>query len=55
MVDGQAVRRTLDAFGECVALIGLGFLGIVFQAQRRALHDLVAGTAAVHHTGPMNR
>jgi uncharacterized RDD family membrane protein YckC len=46
----QAAVRTL-VFSLSVALFGLGFLGIVFQAQRRGLHDLVAGTAVVHVTG----
>ena len=34
-----------------LALFGLGFLGILFQAQRRALHDLLAGTAVVYTAG----
>lgn len=42
-----AVVRTL-VFSLSVAFIGLGFLGIVFQRQRRALHDLVAGTAVTY-------
>ncbi|HEV7757575.1 MAG TPA: RDD family protein [Acidimicrobiales bacterium] len=33
-------------------LFGLGFLGILFHAQRRALHDLLAGTAVVYAFGP---
>jgi hypothetical protein len=28
-------------------LFGLGFLGILIQRERRALHDLIAGTAVV--------
>jgi uncharacterized RDD family membrane protein YckC len=44
---GRAVLRTL-AFPLSVALLGLGFLGIVFHRQRRALHDLIAGTAVVY-------
>lgn len=32
-------------------LFGLGLLGIVFDAQRRALHDLIAGTAVVYDWG----
>jgi uncharacterized RDD family membrane protein YckC len=43
----QAVVRTL-AFPLSVALFGLGFLGILFHTQRRALHDLIAGTAVVY-------
>ncbi|MGH9210533.1 MAG: RDD family protein [Acidimicrobiales bacterium] len=38
------------AFFASIALFGLGFLGIIFQAERRALHDLVAGTVVVHAT-----
>jgi uncharacterized RDD family membrane protein YckC len=29
-------------------LFGLGFLGILVQRERRALHDLIAGTAVVY-------
>jgi uncharacterized RDD family membrane protein YckC len=47
----SAVIRTL-AFPLSVALFGLGFVGIVFQAQRRALHDLIAGTAVVYSPPP---
>jgi uncharacterized RDD family membrane protein YckC len=43
----RAVLRTL-AFPLSVALAGLGFLGILFHRQRRALHDLIAGTAVVY-------
>jgi uncharacterized RDD family membrane protein YckC len=42
-----AVVRAL-AFPLSVALLGLGFLGILFHSQRRALHDLIAGTAVVY-------
>lgn len=42
-----AVVRTA-AFPLSMALFGLGFLGIVFHSQRRALHDLIAGTAVVY-------
>ena len=31
-----------------VALFGLGFLGILLHPQRRALHDLLAGTAVTY-------
>ena len=44
---GRAVVRTL-AFPLSVALFGLGFLGILFHTRRRALHDLIAGTAVVY-------
>ena len=43
----QAVIRTL-AFPLSFLLLGLGFLGIVLQRDRRALHDLIAGTAVVY-------
>jgi uncharacterized RDD family membrane protein YckC len=43
----QAVLRTL-ALPLSVAIIGLGFIGILVQRERRALHDLVAGTAVVY-------
>jgi uncharacterized RDD family membrane protein YckC len=43
----QAVIRTL-AFPLSFLLLGLGFLGILVQNDRRALHDLIAGTAVVY-------
>ncbi|HLM65059.1 MAG TPA: RDD family protein [Acidimicrobiales bacterium] len=43
----HAVLRTL-AFPLSVALFGLGFLGILFHTQRRALHDLIASTAVIY-------
>ena len=43
----QAVIRTL-AFPLSFLLLGLGFLGIVLQHDRRALHDLIAGTAVIY-------
>lgn len=43
----QALIRTL-AFPLSFLLLGLGFLGIVLQRDRRALHDLIAGTAVVY-------
>jgi uncharacterized RDD family membrane protein YckC len=43
----HAVVRAL-AFPLSVALFGLGFLGILFHSQRRALHDLIAGTAVTY-------
>jgi uncharacterized RDD family membrane protein YckC len=43
----RAVVRAL-AFSLSLTLFGLGFLLILFQRQRRALHDLVAGTAVIH-------
>jgi len=43
----QAVIRTL-AFPLSFLIFGLGFAGIVLQRDRRALHDLIAGTAVVY-------
>ena|SRR5690349_7400784 len=51
--DGQAidpwhgVLRAL-VFPLSFLLLGLGFLGILVQRERRALHDLIAGTAVVY-------
>ena len=43
----QAILRTL---GLAVTLLtlGIGFLGIVYQRERRALDDFIAGTAVVY-------
>ena len=51
--DGQAIdpwRGVLRAlvFPLSFLLFGLGFLGILVQRERRALHDLIAGTAVVY-------
>jgi uncharacterized RDD family membrane protein YckC len=43
----QAVIRTL-ALPLSFLLCGLGFAGILFQREHRALHDLIAGTAVVY-------
>lgn len=43
----QAAARTLG-LALCVATLGIGFLGIVYQRERRALDDLVAKTAVVY-------
>ncbi|HEY1653339.1 MAG TPA: RDD family protein [Acidimicrobiales bacterium] len=43
----QAVVRTL-ALALCLLTVGLAFLGIVFQRERRGLNDLIAGTAVVY-------
>jgi uncharacterized RDD family membrane protein YckC len=43
----QAVLRSL-ALPLSFVLLGLGFLGIVFQRERRALHDLMVDTAVVY-------
>jgi uncharacterized RDD family membrane protein YckC len=51
--DGLAIdpwRGVLRAlvFPLSFLLFGLGFLGILVQRERRALHDLIAGTAVVY-------
>jgi uncharacterized RDD family membrane protein YckC len=43
----RGVIRTL-AFPLSFLLLGLGFTGILFQRDRRALHDMIAGTAVVY-------
>jgi uncharacterized RDD family membrane protein YckC len=43
----QGVVRAL-VFPLSFLLLGLGFLGILVQRERRALHDLIAGTAVVY-------
>jgi uncharacterized RDD family membrane protein YckC len=48
---GAAILRAAT-FPLSVALLGLGFLGILFQQQRRALHDLIAGTTVVYDPLP---
>jgi uncharacterized RDD family membrane protein YckC len=44
---GRAVVRVL-ALPLSLALFGLGFVLIVLRADRRALHDLIAGSAVVY-------
>ena len=44
---GQAVLRTLG-LGLTLLTLGIGFLPIIFQRERRALDDFVAGTAVVY-------
>jgi uncharacterized RDD family membrane protein YckC len=34
-----------------LVLLGLGLLGIVFDRERRALHDLIAGSTVVYDWG----
>lgn len=46
----RALIRTL-AFPLSALLFGLGFLGIVVHRERRALHDLLGGTAVVYDWG----
>ena len=53
MADGTPVeprRGVLRAlvFPLSFLLCGLGFLGILVQRERRALHDLIAGTAVIY-------
>ena len=43
----QGVVRAL-VFPLSFLLFGLGFLGILVQRERRALHDLIAGTAVIY-------
>jgi uncharacterized RDD family membrane protein YckC len=43
----RGLVRTL-AFPLSFILLGLGFLGILLDRDRRALHDLIAGTAVVY-------
>lgn len=43
----RGVVRAL-AFPLSIALLGLGFIGILVQREHRALHDLIAGTAVVY-------
>ena len=43
----QAVIRTI-ALGISLLTLGIAFLGIVFQRERRALNDFMAGTAVVY-------
>jgi uncharacterized RDD family membrane protein YckC len=43
----QAILRTIG-LGLCILTLGIGFLGIIFQRERRALDDFVAKTAVVY-------
>jgi uncharacterized RDD family membrane protein YckC len=43
----RAILRTL-AFPLSFIILGLGFLGILLGDQRRALHDVIAGTVVVY-------
>ena len=43
----RAVARTA-AFPLSFLLLGLGFAGILLGANRRALHDVIAGTAVIY-------
>jgi uncharacterized RDD family membrane protein YckC len=44
----QAVRRTVGLGITLFLTLGIGFLGIVYQRERRALNDFIAGTAVVY-------
>lgn len=44
----RAVLRTLGLGLTLFLTLGIGFLGIVYQRERRALNDFVAGTAVVY-------
>jgi uncharacterized RDD family membrane protein YckC len=44
----QAVLRTVGLGFTLFITLGIGFLGIVFQHERRALNDFIAGTAVVY-------
>src|ERR1022692_5261865 len=46
----RAVLRTL-ALPLSFLLLGLGFLGILLGDRRRALHDVIAGTAVIYSWG----
>jgi uncharacterized RDD family membrane protein YckC len=43
----QAALRTIG-LGLTLLTLGIGFLGIVYQRERRALDDFIAGTAVVY-------
>jgi uncharacterized RDD family membrane protein YckC len=44
----QAVLRTIGLVITLVLTLGIGFLGIVYQRDRRALNDFIAGTAVIY-------
>ena len=53
MADGTTIEPRRGALRALVfplsfLLCGLGFLGILVQRERRALHDLIAGTAVIY-------
>jgi uncharacterized RDD family membrane protein YckC len=45
---GHALLRHLVGYPLSILTLGLGFLFAAFNAQGRALHDLIAGTIVVH-------
>jgi uncharacterized RDD family membrane protein YckC len=44
----QAALRTIGLGFTLFVTLGIGFLGIIFQRERRALNDFFAGTAVVY-------
>ncbi len=50
LTPGRATVRVL-AFPLSFVIFGLGFLGILVGRERRALHDVIAGTAVVYDWG----
>ena len=44
----QAIFRTVGLGITLFLTLGIGFLGIVYQRERRALNDYIAGTAVVY-------
>jgi uncharacterized RDD family membrane protein YckC len=44
----QAVLRTIGLGFTLFFTLGIGFVGIVYQHERRALNDFIAGTAVVY-------
>jgi uncharacterized RDD family membrane protein YckC len=44
----QAVLRTIGLGITLFLTLGIGFVGIVYQHERRALNDFIAGTAVVY-------
>lgn len=47
---GRAIGRTL-AFPLSLLFFGIGFLGIIFGSEHKALHDVIAKTAVVYDWG----
>ncbi len=45
---GQAARRTIGVAVTLFLTLGIGFLGIIYQRERRGLDDFIAGTAVVY-------
>jgi len=46
----KAILRTTGYFISGLPLLGLGFLVIIFHPQKRAIHDLIAGTTVMKDT-----